>query len=108
MQYRRLSAADKQDSDCTKFEKTYEQLCYKYENSDTLVIARCDAAQSRPAANVSHFPTTKLYPAKEKDLPIEYNCSDLTYVDGYIKFIQDEATKAQNLATNESDSSAGN
>ena len=91
-----MGHADVQDSDCERFEDTtYKKLVDAFKDKeDSVVIARCNTSQEnldRLAIEVSLYPTIRLFPANEKDLPVDFNCGDLTYAAAYIKFVNQQA-----------------
>jgi len=51
---------------------------YKVDNADYL------------PTNIYCLPTIKLYPAKDKTLPVEFFPGDYSDVDGYKKFIEED------------------
>jgi hypothetical protein len=88
-----------QNPACTAVHKICEVLGQGYQNSgERIAIARykVDNADYLPT-NVYCLPTIKLYPAYDKDLPVEYFPEDYSDVDGYKQFIEDDAYYGKDL-----------
>ena len=62
------------------------------QRKDSLRIALCDVSSHPVPVKLYHYPTIKLYPARKKDLPVEYfgNRADLK---SYDLFLKDEASR---------------
>lgn len=70
----------------------YRNIIGGYKNNTRqIAFARCNI-NLVDVKNVDSIPTIKLYPAKEKDLPVEYYPKNYDYEEGYKRFIETEGS----------------
>jgi len=77
---------------CKKLVPIYDELAKDLENVPSVVIAKIDATANDvdPKLGIRGFPTIKLFPANNKETPVEYN-GDRSK-DDLIKFLQQNAS----------------
>jgi len=88
---------------CKALVPIYEELGNDLKQVETIVIAKIDATNNdvSPKLGIQGFPTIKLFPANDKENPIDYN-GDRTKAD-FIQFLQENASHKFNLEGSEKD-----
>jgi len=81
---------------CKQLAPIYEQLGSELASNPSIVIAKIDATSNdvSPKLGIRGFPTIKLFPANNKQAPIDYE-GDRT-MDDLKRFIQENGSKSQN------------
>ena len=80
-----------QNDERTLIDDVWDKIGERYKGSEGITIARCNM-RNVDANPVHCLPTIKLYPAKVKNMPVEYIPDDYSSLDGYTTFIQQEGS----------------
>ena len=90
---------------CKTLAPKYEALAKRYEAAglaDKVILGKIDATLNDVPDSIQGFPTIKLYPAKKKDSPVDYNGDRSPQ--SFIDFIAEHGTYKINLSELEKDS----